>query len=64
MLELDSWGRNLLCPQIQEKVYAEIREVIGESKDITADHINKMAYMKAFIKETFRLWPNGTEVSR
>ena len=31
---------------------------------IKAEHINKLTYLKAFVKETFRLWPNGTEVSR
>ena len=28
------------------------------------EHINKLTYLKAFVKETFRLWPNGTEISR
>ena len=31
---------------------------------IKTEHINKLTYLKAFVKETFRLWPNGTEVSR
>jgi cytochrome P450 len=52
--------------RIQDKVYKEIVQVIGDdpSKPITVQDINKMPYLKAFVKETFRLWPNGTEVSR
>lgn len=52
--------------RVQDKVYKEILDVIGsdENAPITIDHINKMPYLKAFVKETLRLWPNGTEVSR
>jgi cytochrome P450 len=57
---------NLYClatnPEAQDKVRQEILDVVGDERDITEEHINKMAYMKAFIKETFRVWPNGTEV--
>ena len=53
-------------PEVQDKVYREIESVVGKGgeKDISQEHINKMVYLKAFVKETFRLWPNGTEVSR
>ena len=53
-------------PEVQEKVFKEIESVVGKGgeKDISQEHINKMVYLKAFVKETFRLWPNGTEVSR
>ena len=52
--------------RIQDKVYQEIKQVVGDDPQVpvTAEHINNMPYLKAFVKETFRLWPNGTEVSR
>ena len=52
--------------RIQDRVYEEIVEVVGPDPNVqvTVEHINKMPYLKAFVKETFRLWPNGTEVSR
>ena len=70
--------------RVQQAVYNEIVDVVGKDPElpVTTDHINKMSYLKAFVKETFRyaitmskwfnndycelfrLWPNGTEVSR
>ena len=49
----------------QEMAYQEIQKVIRKDDEmITADHINKMSYLKAFVKETFRLFPIATELSR
>lgn len=52
--------------RVQQNVYDEVTRVVGNdpSSPINAEHINKMPYLKAFVKETFRMWPNGTEVSR
>ena len=52
--------------RVQEKVYKEVTKVVGmdPNTSITPQHIAKMTYLKAFVKETFRMWPNGTEVSR
>jgi len=60
---------NLYClavwPQVQKKVTDEVDSVLPPpGHQITAEHIAKLPYLKAFVKETFRLWPNGTEVSR
>ena len=59
---------NLYClakhPQLQDKVREEINTVIGDDHDVTSEHLAKLTYLKAFIKETFRLWPVATEVSR
>ena len=53
-------------PRAQEKVHAEIAKVVGNDPKVplTTRHISRLPYLKAFIKETFRMWPNGTEVSR
>ena len=59
---------NLYCLatnlESQDKIHQEIIDVIGDEKYITVEHIGKMPFLKAFVKETFRLFPNGTEVSR
>ena len=60
---------NLHClaawPEVQQRVYEEVKQHFP-SQDTTIDSntLSKMQYLKAFVKETFRLWPNGTEVSR
>ena len=53
-LHLTCSKHNLIT--FQDKVYKEIVQVIGDdpSKPITVQDINKMPYLKAFVKETFR----------
>ena len=41
-------------PSVQDKVIDEINKIVGKDEFVTQEHINKMPYMKAFIKETFR----------
>ena len=59
---------NLYClatwPEVQEKVYQEIQDNVPKDEPITSATLSNLPYLKAFVKETFRLWPNGTEVSR
>ena len=60
---------NLHClaawTEVQEKVFAEVKEYFpAQDQPIDQNTLAKMQYLKAFVKETFRLWPNGTEVSR
>ena len=59
---------NLHClaawPEVQEKVHAEVEEQVRDGAPITTATLANLPYLKAFVKETFRLWPNGTEVSR
>uniref|UniRef100_A0A914ZAU2 Cytochrome P450 n=1 Tax=Panagrolaimus superbus TaxID=310955 RepID=A0A914ZAU2_9BILA len=53
-------------PECQQKIYNEIHSTLAESEstDLTAESLSKLQYLKAAIKETFRLFPIGTEVSR
>jgi len=59
---------NLYClatwPEVQKKVYMELEEHVDDDEPITTHTLAKLPYLKAFVKETFRMWPNGTEVSR
>ena len=42
--------------RIQDRVHKEIVQVVGSDTDtpVTVQDINKMPYLKAFVKETFR----------
>ena len=41
-------------PNIQEKVYEELCQVITPGTDITYETFEKLKYLKAVIKETYR----------
>jgi len=51
-------------PEVQNKAFAEIKEVMGDDDFLTSSHLNQLNYIKAVVKETFRMYPNGTEISR
>lgn len=59
---------NLYClaryRDVQDKVFEEVTRVIPRSGPITGEMINSMSYLKAFVKETFRFFPIGLDVSR
>ncbi|CAH1253754.1 CYP27A1 [Branchiostoma lanceolatum] len=44
-------------PEVQDKVYQEIRTHLPEGASVTPEVLGRMKYLKAVIKETFRLWP-------
>jgi len=46
-------------PHFQEKVYEELREVVGECSEdtITSDHLRQLKFLERFIKESMRLFP-------
>ncbi|KAG6449918.1 hypothetical protein O3G_MSEX006288 [Manduca sexta] len=52
-------------PQVQEKIYREIQDVLGYSdRDVTKHDLHKLVYLEAVIKETLRLYPIAPIVSR
>ena len=44
-------------PIVMQKLQAEVRNVVGDRTHITKDDLSSMHYLKAVIKETFRLHP-------
>lgn len=42
-------------PQIQERLHNEIDSVLGSEREVTAEHIEKMKYLKCVFKESMRL---------
>ncbi|PRQ31553.1 putative cytochrome P450 [Rosa chinensis] len=44
-------------PRVMKKLQNEVRGVVGNKEDITEDDLVRMHYLKAVIKETFRLHP-------
>ncbi|XP_069936167.1 probable cytochrome P450 CYP44 isoform X1 [Cherax quadricarinatus] len=59
---------NLHClalnPSIQERLYDEIKSHVDPDAPITVQIINKLHYLKAFVKEVFRFYPVGEVVKR
>lgn len=46
-------------PHVQEKVYEEIRGVVGENEEVKEEELQKMPYLKAVILEGLRRHPPG-----
>lgn len=46
-------------PHVQEKVYAEIRGVVGENEEVKEEELQRMPYLKAVILEGLRRHPPG-----
>lgn len=44
-------------PDIQEQVYEECRDVLGDKKSTTMQDLNQLNFLDLFIKESLRLYP-------
>ena len=53
------WAFYLLAknPDKQEILFDEVCKVVGDSKEITWSHLERMPYLKATVKELLRLYP-------
>nr|XP_034307414.1 probable cytochrome P450 CYP44 [Crassostrea gigas] len=51
-------------PEVQQKAYEEIQEVLKDDEPITGEHITRMPYLKACVKESQRIMPIGLEKKR
>ncbi|XP_061192062.1 cytochrome P450 10-like [Saccostrea echinata] len=51
-------------PKVQEKLYEETKRVLPNNEAITPEKLSQLHYVKAVIKETFRLYPLTFTTSR
>ncbi|OVA17634.1 Cytochrome P450 [Macleaya cordata] len=56
------WGMTELVtnPRVMEKAQNEIRTIVGDRKTVLESDLPQMHYLKAVIKETFRMHPPAT----
>jgi hypothetical protein len=47
----------VVFPDVQKKAQAELDEVVGRGQLPTFAHYEKLAYIRALVKETLRWWP-------
>ncbi|KAJ3689756.1 hypothetical protein LUZ61_018920 [Rhynchospora tenuis] len=52
-------ARNVLHPEIQAKVHAELDQVVGGAKQVTESDSASLVYLQAVIKEVLRMHPPG-----
>jgi cytochrome P450 len=46
-----------LFPEFQERLREEISQVMGDSEEITFDHLRRMHFLRAIVQETLRIFP-------
>ncbi|EPB79790.1 unspecific monooxygenase [Ancylostoma ceylanicum] len=51
-------------PNVQDELREEVNTVTKRHKEITPSDLSHLPFLRACIKETFRLFPIGTEISR
>ncbi|KAJ8715365.1 hypothetical protein PYW07_009847 [Mythimna separata] len=51
-------------PDVQEKVFSEIQEVLGEDKDVDKMDLSKLQYLEAVVKESLRIFTVAPAIAR
>ncbi|CAG2253475.1 Cytochrome P450 10 [Mytilus edulis] len=51
-------------PEVQEKLYRETQNILHDNEPITPEKLSQLSYVKAVVKETFRLYPITFATSR
>ncbi|XP_042516975.1 cytochrome P450 71AP13-like [Macadamia integrifolia] len=53
------WGMTelIMNPRVMKKAHAEVRSIVGDRRNVLEDDLIQMKYLKAVIKEIFRLHP-------
>ncbi|KAJ8715382.1 hypothetical protein PYW07_009864 [Mythimna separata] len=51
-------------PDVQEKVYQEINQVLGKDGKLSRENLSQLVYLEAVIKESIRLYPIGPFLGR
>ncbi|RCN36156.1 unspecific monooxygenase [Ancylostoma caninum] len=51
-------------PNVQDELREEVNAVLNCHREITPTDLSQLPFLRACIKETFRLFPIGTEISR
>lgn len=51
-------------PEAQEKIFNEIKDILETREELTIDDFSKLEYMDRVIKESLRIYPSVTFISR
>ncbi|KAJ8715359.1 hypothetical protein PYW07_009841 [Mythimna separata] len=51
-------------PDVQERVFSEIQEVLGEDRDVEKMDLSRLQYLEAVVKESLRLFPIAPLIGR
>lgn len=51
-------------PDVQQKLYEEVMQVVGAEFDVTDEHLPLLKYVELVVKETERLHPSVPVIAR
>lgn len=51
-------------PEVQAKLHQELDKVFPNGSDIEADKLGDLHYLKACVKESFRMFPSASQIAR